>query len=413
MLSGVIDYVRACKECQTSKSERMKYLPRPMSVPEGPWTHIAIDHIGPFPMTNGGNMYILVIVDRFTRYAEAFACTDESAYTTASIVIDKIICRYGFPRVLLSDRGSGFSSTLMQQLLKLLNIKKIKTTAFHPKSNGGVEIINKTLKRTLKLWVNEHHNDWDVLLPYALFAYNSSMHATMHETPFYMNFGRQPRTAIDNIVSDDLDECRDKHAYARELAEKLYKVHQRVIEIYQQVNQDRSIAIENEKQTAYSVGDQVWLFDPTTPKQRSKKLVKRWRGPYVILRISNGGMNITLMKNDSETTVNVDRIRPYEHGVQSIEDQHQRDIELATHELDAINDTIRDLMRRKKTLMTEQQVATTGRELERRDNYERQNDKHYELYDFVDDSHDDQTEDDDVQSSEAICLTSMDFVLLW
>jgi hypothetical protein len=420
MLTSVIDYVRGCKECQANKSDRMKYLPRPMSVPEGPWTHIAIDHIGPFPMTNGGNMYILVIVDRFTRYAEAFACTDESASTTASIIIDKIICRYGFPQVLLSDRGSGFTSILMQQILKVLSIKKIKTTAYHPKSNGGVEIINKTLKKTLKLWVNEHHNDWDVLLPYALFAYNSSMHATMHETPYYMNFGRQPRTAIDNIISDDLDDCRNKHAYARELAEKLYKVHQRVIEIYNQVNEDRANAIEHEQKTTYSVGDQVWLFDPTTPVQRSKKLIRRWRGPYVILRISNGGVNVTLMKNDTETTVNIDRIRPYEHGVMSVEDQHERDIELAAQELETVNNSIRDLTVRKKQLLNEQQIAAAGRDVERQadDPDER---KYPESRDIVVDqlhvtsstSTDHLYDFDDEESCDAVCLTSVDFVLLW
>jgi transposase InsO family protein len=413
MLTSVIDYVRGCKECQANKGDRMKYLPRPMSVPEGPWTHIAIDHIGPFPMTNGGNMYILVVVDRFTRYAEAFACTDESAATTATLIIDKIICRYGFPLVLLSDRGSGFTSILMQHILKVLHIKKIKTTAYHPKSNGGVEIINKTLKKTLKLWVNEHHNDWDVLLPYALFAYNTSMHSTMHETPFYMNFGRQPRTAIDNIISSDLDDCRDKHAYARELAEKLYKVHQRVTEIYKQVNEDRVGAIEHEKKTAYSVGEQVWLFDPTTPKQRSKKLVRRWRGPYVIVSITNGGVNVTLMKNDTETTVNVDRIRPFEHGVLSIEDQHKRDIELAAAELEAVKNSIRDLTMRKKQLLNEQQIAAAGRDIEHQSNSDASavtvnhlntapSGDHDHLYDF-----------DDVEPYEAVCVTCIDFVLLW
>ena len=223
MLSSVCEYVRQCPECQKVKGERAKYLARPMSLPDGPWTHVAIDHIGPFPMTNGGNKYILVIVDRFTRYAEAIACTDESAPTTARIFIDYIICRYGFPLVLLSDRGSGFTSILFTQLLKILNIKKIKTMAYHPKSNGGVEIVNKTLKRTLKMWVNEHQNDWDVLLPYAIFSYNTSVHSTVHETPFYLNSGRQARTAVDAISRNDLENYSDTHGYARELAEKLHK----------------------------------------------------------------------------------------------------------------------------------------------------------------------------------------------
>ena len=68
--------------------------------------------------------------------------------------------------------------------------------------------------------------------------------------------------------------------------------------------------------------------------------MKRWQGPYVIVRLSNNDMNVTLMRNDRQMTVNVDRIRHYDRGIMSIEDQHKRDIELAEAELNAINDTI-------------------------------------------------------------------------
>ena len=240
-----------------------------MSLPDGPWTHVAIDHVGPFPMTNTGNKYILVVVDRFTRYAEAIPCADVSAATTAQLIIDHIICRHGFPQVLLSDRGSGFTSILFTQLLKILGIKKIKTMAYHPKSNGGVEIVNKTLKKTLKMWVNEHHNEWDVLLPYAIFSYNTSVHSTVHETPFYLNSGRQARTAVDSISRDELENHSGTHGYARELAEKLYKVHERVREIYSEINEKRTEMIERNqaREATYESGDRVWLYDPTTPHQ--------------------------------------------------------------------------------------------------------------------------------------------------
>ena len=141
------------------------------------------------------------------------------------------------------------------------------------------------------------------------------------------------------------------------------------------------------RQSPYHIGDEVWLFDPTTPKQRSKKLIKRWRGPYVILRIKNGGMNVTLMKNDTETTVNVDRIRPYEHGVQSIEEQHARDIELAADELTAINDTLRDLSLRKTTVDDgTANISCWSQILNAKamgNSFDP--DKHDELYDFDDD----------------------------
>lgn len=433
MLSSVCDYVRQCHECQKVKGERAKYLPRPMSVPEGPWTHIAIDHIGPFPTTNRGNKYILVIVDRFTKYAEAVACPDDSAATTAQIIIDHVICRYGFPLVLLSDRGSGFTSILFTSLLKILNIKKIKTMAYHPKSNGGVEIVNKTVKKTLKLWVNEHQNDWDVLLPYAIFSYNTAVHSTMHETPFYMNSGRQARTAADAISRDDIDNYRDTHGYARELAEKLYKVHERVREIYKNINEKRAEAIQHERTRTYESGDRVWLFDPTTPVGRSKKWVRRWRGPYVLLRLSNNGMNATLMREDRQVTVNVDRIRPYDDGVESIEDQHKRDIELAETELSAINDTISELHKKKRQLLIEQQISHAGATIERSQSHQHDDSDDECKYpeaagssslvnDHIPDDLDDDEEpvalnhisvqhddSDETLSWGATCLTSMDF----
>jgi transposase InsO family protein len=444
MLTYVCEYVRQCHECQKVKGERAKYLARPMSLPDGPWTHVAIDHIGPFPMTNGGYKYILVIVDRFTRYAEAVPCADESAATTANIFIDHIICRYGFPLVLLSDRGSGFTSILFTELLKILGVKKIKTMAYHPKSNGGVEIVNKTLKKTLKMWVNEHHNDWDVLLPYAIFSYNTSVHSTVHETPFYLNTGRQARTAVDAISRDELENYSGTHGYARELAEKLHKVHTRVREIYSDVNERRAEAIDNgqAREVTYAPGDRVWLYDPTTPIKRSKKLVKRWLGPYVLVRLSNNNLNATIMKNDRQMTVNVDRIRPYDRGIMSIEDQHKRDIQLAEDELSAINGTISELHRKKRQLILEQQVSTAGVAVEQSQTQQVNGDdehKYPEDEDPVvsaaedgpvtvdlddDDHHQDDTDvihnhsvifqEDDVDSTwDATSLTSMDLILLW
>jgi transposase InsO family protein len=424
LLSDVIRYVQSCRICQVNKGIRNKYLPRSMNIPTGPWSHLAIDHIGPFPMSNGGNRYILVIIDRFTRYVEAYACPDETAHTTAQIIIDKVICRYGFMSVLQSDRGAGF--TLMQQILKQLRIKKVKTTAHHPESNGVVEIFNKTLKKTLKLWVSEQQNDWDVLLPYAIFAYNTSYHTTIKQTPFYMNHGREARTIVDQVTEEDVRNNSDTHVYAYELAHRLFKVHQRVKEIYALVNEQREREIENENVVTYKVGDRIWLYDPTTPVQRSKKLVKRWKGPYVIIRMDSD-VNVTILRNRHEMTVNVARIRPYDQGIDSIEEQHKRDIELANEEIRVINESITSMKKRRETLMNEKSISSAGLQIEADNEINNNNDEethavshsstssiydkhdeHEELYDYEDE------EDANVNGdTEIVGVVSMSFVQLW
>ena len=255
-----------------------------MEVPTAPWTHVHIDHVGPFPTTNNGKKYILVIIDRFTRYAEAIAVDDINAIETAKIIIDYIICRHGVMIILTSDRGSAFTAHIAGEIFKILGIQKIKTTAHHPQSNGVVEIFNKTLKTTLKIWTNENQNDWDEYLQFVMFSYNTAFHSLMKETPFFLCHGRQARLVTDNITQLDLAGSNsDVHGYAYELTQRLAEVHHRVREILENVNADRAEMNEINLLPEFNIGDKVLLYDPTTNVGLSKKLVRRWRAIYIII----------------------------------------------------------------------------------------------------------------------------------
>ena len=178
MLSDVVKFVKLCDICQRAKRQLRPLPVQSMSIPLGPWRRVAVDHVGPLPRTTRGNSYILTCIDVFTRKAEAIAVPDVETITTADAIVTHIVCRYGIFEVLQSDRGSAFTSVLAANIYKQLGIKQIKTSAYHPQSNGVIEIFNKSLKDTLKKWANENQNDWDVLLPFAIFAYNTAFHST-------------------------------------------------------------------------------------------------------------------------------------------------------------------------------------------------------------------------------------------
>ena len=72
-----------------------------------------------------------------------------------------------------------------------------------------------------------------------MFAYNTAIHTVTHQSPYYLNHGREPRSVVDRLTDDDLRNNTNTHVYAHELASKLFNVHQRVTEIYEQVNDDR------------------------------------------------------------------------------------------------------------------------------------------------------------------------------
>lgn len=135
-------------------------------------------------MTENGNRYVVVFLDYLTKWVEAFAIPDQSATTIARILVEEIFCRHGAPEHLLSDRGANFLSDLVQEVCRLLSIKKVNTSGYHPQSDGLVEKFNSTLSAMLSK-VAETGKDWDRHLPFVLFAYQTSVQESTKETPFY------------------------------------------------------------------------------------------------------------------------------------------------------------------------------------------------------------------------------------
>ena len=112
-----------------------------------------------------------MIADYFTKWAEAFAIPDQTALTVADMRVREVVCRFGTPYQFHSDQGRDYESHLFQQVCKLLEVDKTRTTPYMPKSDGLVERFNRTLQHMLATFVNENRNDWDDHLPYLMMAY--------------------------------------------------------------------------------------------------------------------------------------------------------------------------------------------------------------------------------------------------
>ena len=125
----------------------------------GKFEEINLDLVGPLPV-NKEYKYLLTIVDRFSRWTEAILL---KYITTASIVDNFLLhweARYGIPRSITTDRGAQFESQIWKELLNSLGTKKIRTTAYHPQSNGLVERFNKRLKEALRAHADLNGSTW-------------------------------------------------------------------------------------------------------------------------------------------------------------------------------------------------------------------------------------------------------------
>ena len=197
LFRDVADYCRRCPECQRSGGQREQRAPlMPLPILGVPFERIAMDIVGPLPRSRAGHKYILVVCDYATRFPEAFPLTQIDAVHIADKLVD-LFSRVGIPKEILTDCGSNFTLELLTEIYRLLHVHPIRTTPYHPQTDGLVERFNKTLKSLLRKTVSETGKDWDRLLPYLLFAYREVPQASTGFSPFELLYGRDVRGPLD------------------------------------------------------------------------------------------------------------------------------------------------------------------------------------------------------------------------
>lgn len=158
-------YCQSCQKCQKGMSKsRVSKIPL-VKIPsvDYPFQRVAIDMVGPLPKTKRGNQYILVICDYATKYPEAIPLTCQDAEVVAEAMMD-VFTRLSVTKEILSDQGTHVMSSLITELCKLVCIRKLNTTPYHPQANGLAERFNGTLKRMLQIYAQDEPGKWDKFL---------------------------------------------------------------------------------------------------------------------------------------------------------------------------------------------------------------------------------------------------------
>ena len=116
-----------------------------------PMEHIALDILGPLPLSESGNQYLLIVTDYFTKWPEVYPLPNQEATTVAKVLVNGMICRFGVPLEIHSDQGRNFESALFK-VCRLLGMTKTRTTPLHPQSDGMVEGMNRTIEAQLSMF---------------------------------------------------------------------------------------------------------------------------------------------------------------------------------------------------------------------------------------------------------------------
>ncbi|UYV71083.1 K02A2.6-like, partial [Cordylochernes scorpioides] len=319
MLKTVEEYVSSCPECQFRKTPSQ--LPQgllPLIPPASrPFEKMGIDLMGRFPKSGKGNSWILVCTDYYSRYIETAALPRGTAEEIADFFLQKVVLRHGAPKTVISDRGSCFLSKLFKEVLKICNTLHKKTTSYHPQTNGQTERMNRTLADMMAMYIDERHQNWDEILPFVTFAYNSSIQDTTGYSPYFLIHGREPLTFLDSTFDmPELSKHKDYDEYVSNLLE--------IIEDAKEISTSKTIARQNKskqlydkthREVKYAINDLVLIWTPIRKVGRADKLQRRYVGPYQILRqtspVNYEVIEIAEGKRKKKQIVHVTRMKLY------------------------------------------------------------------------------------------------------
>ncbi|GBG42229.1 hypothetical protein CBR_g75657 [Chara braunii] len=157
-----IEYVRSCKVCQRNKitTRAPLGLLRPLPIPDQPGDSVSIDFMDAGVKSRHGKSQVMVIVNRFTKYA-VFVPLPSEART--ELVIRKFfyhwVSEHGVPLSIVSDRDTRFTSQNWQELMKVYGSKLLMSSSRHPETNGQTEQMNKILQQALRMYIRPDQVD--------------------------------------------------------------------------------------------------------------------------------------------------------------------------------------------------------------------------------------------------------------
>jgi hypothetical protein len=289
MARDVQGYVLSCSSCQQNKvqNQKPKGLLQPLPVPARRWSDISLDLITNLPPAQDtGNDAIFVVVDRLSKMAH-FIPTKKTvtAQELAHLFVKEIFRLHGVPQTIVSDRDPRFTSEFGSTVLQRLGSKLHMSTAYHPETDGQTERTNRTLEEMLRHYCGEpsHQAQWEILLPLAEFAYNSTPQTSTGKSPLFLNYGQDPLTPATLPISNVTPSLQvsTEEEWLLNLNQALSAAQ---ASIRRALKSQATYANRNRRPFKLNPGDKVYIDKSALPlKKRGTKISQLRRGPYAVI----------------------------------------------------------------------------------------------------------------------------------
>ena len=308
-------YVGQCLTCQQVRDKPGDVRFQLKNIQSGYFNELVqYDHLKICPSDNN-NTGLLVIIDHFSKFAEAVRCShhDYDAMTTSRLLLQKWFARHGTPTRMQSDNAPNLTAEVSNEFLKAAHVTKVTSTAGHPRTQGLVERLNRTLITLLRVFCSRRMRDWDQCLDEVMCAYNSTRHATTGFSPYMLTRGVEKAIPLTFLYPEFAAISFDTHeAYVDHMLTRQQEIHDLVrrnthqAQLRQKLKYDRAIQAR-----AYQPGELVWVFWRYVPQKGSPKLMRAWRGPHKVVQVFQDGRVYVL---DTGQKVHFERLKPHHSG---------------------------------------------------------------------------------------------------
>ncbi|KAJ3487529.1 hypothetical protein NLI96_g3480 [Meripilus lineatus] len=258
-----------------------------------PWQYIGIDFVGPLPASTnrlGSFDMICVVIDLLTSMVHLTPTVQTyGASQMAEVIFENVYKLHGLPERIISDRDTLFTSTFWKRLHELLRTELRLSSSYHPQTDGATERANRTMTQMLRQCVRPDQKDWVQKLPAIELAMNTARSDTTGFSPFFLNYGRMPRS----LIWEGDSKYPGVQEFAMRMKEAIMSAHDAIISA--RVQQTK-YANKRRRDAPFKEGDLAYLSTKNLkpPKGRARKLVPKYLGPFRISKVIEPGATYKL-----------------------------------------------------------------------------------------------------------------------
>jgi transposase InsO family protein len=310
----VSQYCVNCAKCQLSRQGRapkttfVTPVP-PVAIPFDRW---GIDFVGRLIESKRKNNYIITAIDYASRWLVAKAVKLANEETVIRFLYSDILANYGVPSEVLTDRGKCFLGSAVEEFIRKYQVHHLKTTPYHPQTNGMVERVHSILNHSIRT-LSQEPDRWDECLEQAVFGIRIRKHSVTGISPFELVYGQQVRLPVDLEfpvrIRVPLDENEQREALLNYNSYKLKQLGQdRAAAYFKSVAQAKNMERTREISYKFDIGHYVKMR-----QHKRSKFEPYWTGPYIVTELGFPGTYWLIKANGQriDNLVNEEQLAPW------------------------------------------------------------------------------------------------------